>query len=144
MEILMPSARNENPTGIGGVVRDGEAGHVDIADGELGAGLKQFEFRRVLAPGDRRSGQPRDVHRDVELAGDGRHRPADVIGVLMGDQDRGERFGVDAGGLEAFEGFLAAESGVDQETGPLGRHQCGVPSTRRRKYPTLYDERSPP
>ncbi len=35
---------------IGGIVRDGEAGDVDIADGEAGAGLKEFELRRGVAP----------------------------------------------------------------------------------------------
>ena len=35
--------------GIGGVVRDGETGDVDIADGETGAGLEQFEVRRAFS-----------------------------------------------------------------------------------------------
>ena len=35
---------------------------------------------------------------------------------------------------QALEGFLAAQPGIDQETGPLGGHQCGVASAGRRKY----------
>jgi hypothetical protein len=36
-----------------------------------------------------------------------------MIGVFVGDENRGKRFGVVAGGDEALEGFLAGEPGVD-------------------------------
>jgi len=44
----------------------------------------------------------------------------------MGDENRGKGFGLDSGGGQALEGFLTAEAGIDQETGPLGGNQRGV------------------
>lgn len=49
-----------------------------------------------------------------------------MVGMFVGDQDRGKGFGVVAGQVEAFEGLLAGQAGVDQETGPLGRNQRGI------------------
>jgi hypothetical protein len=50
-----------------------------------------------------------------------------VIVMLVGDEDRGQRFGFDTGGVEALEGLLAAEPGVDQDGGAFGRDERGVP-----------------
>jgi hypothetical protein len=36
-----------------------------------------------------------------------------MIGVLVGDEDGGERFGIVAGRSQALEGFLAGQAGVD-------------------------------
>jgi hypothetical protein len=36
-----------------------------------------------------------------------------MIGVFVGDQDCGERFGSVAGGDETLEGFLAGQAGID-------------------------------
>jgi hypothetical protein len=36
-----------------------------------------------------------------------------MIGVFVGDKNRGERFGIAAGGVQSFEGFLAGEAGID-------------------------------
>jgi hypothetical protein len=36
-----------------------------------------------------------------------------MIGMLVGDENRGERFGVVAGGVETLEGFFAGQAGVD-------------------------------
>jgi hypothetical protein len=49
-----------------------------------------------------------------------------VIAVLVGDQNRGKGFGLDSGGGQTLERFLAAEAGIDQETGPLGGNQRRV------------------
>jgi len=49
----------------------------------------------------------------------------------MGDQDRGQRFARAPGGFQALEGFLAADSGIDQETGPLRGNQSGVAGAGR-------------
>ena len=57
--------------------------------------------------------------------------------------------GVDAGHLYAQKQLAqnaadaAAQAGINQETGLLGRQQCGVPSTGRREYPTLDDKDLP-
>jgi hypothetical protein len=68
----------------------------------------------------------------MQLARD-RAQAGDVVGVLVGDQDRRERFVRASGGLEALEGFLAADAGVDQETGPLCGNQSCVAAAGRRE-----------
>ena len=76
---------------IDGVVRDTEAIHIDIADGEAGAGLKAFQTRPDFAPIDRRRGELADVNRNPQAASQARET-GDVIGMFVGDQDRMERF----------------------------------------------------
>jgi hypothetical protein len=36
-----------------------------------------------------------------------------MIGMFVGDENRGEGFGGVAGGVETLEGFLAGQAGVD-------------------------------
>jgi hypothetical protein len=97
---------------VGGVVGDGEAGDVDIADGETGSGLKQFELRRIFIPRNGRRGEPRNINRNAQLAGDDL-KARDVIGMLVGNQNRGQRFRLAVGGAEAFESFLTGQAGID-------------------------------
>lgn len=47
----------------------------------------------------------------------------------MGDEDGVEGFGIDIDGGEALEGFLAAESGVDQEAGAAGGDEGRIAGT---------------
>jgi hypothetical protein len=49
-----------------------------------------------------------------------------MIGMFVRDQNRGERFRVVSGRVQAFERFLARQAGIDQETGSLGRDQRGI------------------
>ncbi len=124
------------PDRIDGVMRNGKAGDVDIADGETGSSLEEFELGRifgvVLVPGNRGGGETRNVDRNAELAGD--HLEAvNMIGMLVSDEDRSQRFGIVAGGFEALEGLFAGKPGVHQETGPLGCDQRGIAGARRRE-----------
>ena len=41
------------PDRVGRVVRDGEAGHIDVADTEAGPGLEGFKDRFAIAPRNR-------------------------------------------------------------------------------------------
>lgn len=111
--------------GVGGVVGDGEAIDVDVADGETGAGLEEFEDGLEFAPRDGGRGEAAAVDGDPEFLGDG-GEAGDVVGMLVGDEDGGEGFGVDVDGGEALEGFLAAEAGVDEDAGAVGRDEGGV------------------
>jgi hypothetical protein len=36
-----------------------------------------------------------------------------MVGMLVSDENRGERFGIVAGGVEPLEGLFAGEAGVD-------------------------------
>jgi hypothetical protein len=51
--------------------------------------------------------------------------------MLVGDEDRRERFRIDVDGLEPFERFLARKSSVDEESSALGSDQRGITGTRR-------------
>ena len=127
---------------VSGVVRDGEAGDVDIADREAGAGLKQLKLGRPIAPifipCDGGRGQARKVDRDAQLAGDDL-QAVDVIGMLVRDEDGGEGFRIFTDGEETLEGLFTGQSGVDQETGPPGGNEGGIAGTRRRENRNFYD-----
>jgi hypothetical protein len=66
-----------------------------------------------------------------------------MVAVLVSNEDSGEGLGSNADPFQALEGVFATQAGVNQKTGLRGRQQCGVPSTGRRKYPTLNDKGSP-
>jgi hypothetical protein len=126
---LDPFGAERIADGVGGVVRDGEAGDVDIADGEAGAGLKEFELRSELAPIDGGRGEAREIDGDAEFFGDGLETVG-VIVMLVRDEDGGELFGRDTRGGEAFEGLLAGEASIDEEAGSLGGNESGVAGAR--------------
>ena len=111
--------------GVGCIVGDGEAIDADVADDEAGAGLEEFEDGLEFSPGDGRGGEAAAVDGDAEFLGDG-GEAGDVVGMLVGDEDGGERFGVDVDGGEAFEGFLAGEAGVDEDAGAVCGDEGGV------------------
>src|SRR5258706_11287706 len=115
-----------------------EAGNVDIADRETCAGLKQLQAWRVFVPRDRGRGEPREIHRNVELACDGRES-RHVIGVLVRNQNGSQRLRLAAGGLEALKGIFARQSGIHQKTGSLSCHQGGVSGAGRRENRELKD-----
>lgn len=114
--------------GVDGVVGDGEALDVDIADGEGGARLEGFELGGVAVPIDGLGGEVRDVNGNVQLAGDA-DEPCDVIGMLMRDEDGLERFRVFFDIGEAAEGLAAAEPGINEDTGLAGRDEGGIAGT---------------
>jgi len=84
---------------IGRVVRDREAGDVDITDGEARSSLEQLQVRRVFIPRNRRRGEARYIDGNFQLAGENL-QAADVIGMLMRDEDGVQRFGRASGGVE--------------------------------------------
>ena len=100
---------------IDGVMRDGKAVDLDVADGERGPGLKTIQLGCVLAPGNGRSREAGDINRCVQVPGE-RNQSADVIGVLVGDQNRVHGLArlVDSG--EARE-HRACEARVHQDAG---------------------------
>jgi hypothetical protein len=63
-----------------------------------------------------------------------------VVAVLVRDQDGGKRFGGDADGGQALEGFLAGESRIDQEARALRGNESAVAGTGRRKYREFKDD----
>ena len=72
--------------GVGCIVGDGEAIDVDIADGEAGSGLEEFQDGLELAPGDGGGGEAAAVDRDAELFRDG-GEAGDMVGMLVRNND---------------------------------------------------------
>ena len=108
--------------GVGCIVGGGEAVDVDIADDEAGAGLEEFENGLELAPGDGGGGEAAAVDGDAELFRDG-GEAGDVVGMLVRNNDGGQRFGVDVDSGQALESFFAAQTGVDEDACSLSGDQ---------------------
>jgi hypothetical protein len=115
-------------------VRNREAGHVDVADGEAGAGGEQLELGiisvgplRAFAENGRR-GEARNVNGNIQLLGDG-VQSRDVIAVLVRDQNGAEGFGSGAGGGQALKRLLARKARVDEKARALGGNQSRVART---------------
>jgi hypothetical protein len=49
-----------------------------------------------------------------------------MVGMLVRDQNGGNRGGVDADLREPFEGFLPGQPRVDKDASPVGGHQSAI------------------
>jgi hypothetical protein len=121
----MPCARKAEAHRIDGVVRNGEAVDLDIADAKRGPGLETIQARRVFAPGNGGRGEAGDEDRHIEQARQS-HQAADVIGMLVRDQDRVQLFGSSSISGEPGENVALAEAGVDQDARFFGADEGGV------------------
>ncbi len=110
---------------IDGVVRNGEAIDFDIAYTKCRPGLETIQARRVFAPGDGGRGEAGDEDGHVEQAGQG-HQAADVIGMLMRDEDGIQLFGVFLNGGEAGQNVALAEAGIDEDARFFGADESGI------------------
>jgi hypothetical protein len=106
-------------------VGDGEAVDVDIADGEGGAGLEEFELGDEFAPGDRGCGEARAIDGNAKLLRDG-GEAGDVVGMFVRYKDSVEGFGIDSNGGQALKSFFAAETCVDEDAGSRGGDEGGI------------------
>ncbi len=128
--------------GIDGVVGDGEAVDVDIADGEARASLETLQARRGVLPIDERRGLVRHVDggggffRETDETGD-------VIAMLVGDEDGVEATGLLTDGGEPPGEFLEAEAGVDEDAGPVGRDECAIAGAAAREHAEFDDDGLP-
>ena len=125
----------------GGVVGDGEAVDFDVADGEGCASLEAFDDGVAGAPVESGGGAFGEVDGLFEGAGDG-DEAEDVVGVLVGDDDGVEFGDVLADGCEAGGGFLAGESGVDEDAGGIGADEGAVAGAAGRQYADFQDCRT--
>ena len=74
--------------------------------------MEEFQVRRILVPRDGRGGHARDVNRDAQFAGNDLDA-GNMIGMLVGNENRGEGFGGFPDGAETLESFFAGEACVD-------------------------------
>jgi hypothetical protein len=95
------------PDRVDRVVGNGEAADFDIADRKTGAGAEAFELGREITPGNRIRCEAGDEDRHTERARE-RHQAADMIGMLVCDQDGVQLLGVLIDGGEARENVALA------------------------------------
>src|SRR5207245_5562434 len=106
---------------IGRVVRNSKWLHRNVADLEAVAGFELLQLLklRTLARGIAHGSRPNLVRgagqKDRNLQLPGKHgQSVDVIRMLVGDKNRGERVRIFAQRLHALEGLTAGNSGVNQ------------------------------
>jgi len=110
---------------INRIVRNCKAVDFDIAHRKRSAGLEAIQARRELAPGDRGRREASNEDRHRELARE-RNQTADVIGMLMCDQDRVQHFRIFVDAGEAGQDVALAETGVNQNARFFGADEGGV------------------
>lgn len=126
------------------IVRDSEAGHVEIADGEAATRLEGFGHRWILTPVDVRHGPSREVDRDEFLAGARSGAKATgVIAVLVRDQNGIQRADIFADSRQALGDFAAAEPSINEYARPVCRDERGVAGTAARKNANFNDGLTP-
>jgi hypothetical protein len=126
-----PRPRDHEGQGTGRVVGNRHPGHGQGADLLGLAGAEHVVARDVTGPEPGRGVRPpasAQPHSPLPGKGCG---PAGVIAVLVGDEHRGERAGIDPGRDQPFGQDAGAEAGVHQQTRPSGLDQCRVPGAPR-------------
>jgi hypothetical protein len=95
-----------------------------------------------LSPGDGWSRQTREVNGNAQLACK-RNQTANVIGMLVSDDDRIDPLGLFACLSQAFKCFFAAETCVDEDASALGAQKCAIAGTTACENAQLYDGETP-
>src|SRR5579872_938369 len=127
---------------VDGIMRNGEAVDFDVADGQARARLKALQARGTAFPIDQRRREATDVNHGSDFLREPR-QAADVIRVLVRDQDGVDAVGLLANGCQALRELLETEAGVDQDAGLLGRDQRAVSGTAAREHAKFYDDDVP-
>lgn len=123
------------PDRFNGVVWDGKCLYRDIADGKLGAGPKKAPMEVAIKDTVAAHGFGREsvaINRDGEFPAQD-FQAADVITVLMGNEDAVELLRSDAALLESEDELTRAQSTVDQNLAMIGRQKCAVPGAAAAK-----------
>ena len=110
---------------IDGVVWNGEAIDFNVTHTKGCSGLKAIQARREFTPWNRGRRQASDEDRNVEQTRQS-NQPADVIGMLVRDQDGVELFGIFFDGGEAGQNVAPAQAGVDKDARFFGADESGI------------------
>src|SRR5689334_6249043 len=127
---------------VDGIVRNGEAVDLDVADDQARARLKALQARGTAFPIDERRRKTSDVNRRRDFLRQAR-QAADVIRMLVRDENGVDAVGLLANGCQALGELLEAETGVDENAGLPGRDQRAVSGTAARKHAEFYDDTLP-
>jgi hypothetical protein len=126
------AARAEGESdGVGSVVGDGESVDVDVADGEVLAGVNGLDTVESFAESigknllERAHGGLGHIERRFP-EGEGLREAVAVIGMLVGDENAVQMVDGSLDGGEAGEGFAFAEAGVNEDAGAFGFKQSDV------------------
>ncbi len=132
--------RTEGETnGVGGVVGNCEGVDVNVADGEMLAGVNRLDAVEPLAESFRKNalhgiyGGFGDVERSFPQA-EHLWEAVAVVSVLVGDEDTVDVVDGSFDGSEAGQRFAFAQTGVNEEAGPLGLKQRDVARAAGRQY----------
>jgi hypothetical protein len=126
---------------IGGIMRNGEARNVEISDREAAPGLKGFERRLVFAPLDIGRGAVREIYGNRTAAGFRQGRQtADVIVMLVRDENGVERGDIFPDGGEALRDLAAAEAGIDKNARAIRRDKRRVTGAAAGENANLDDD----
>ena len=124
---LRPGVKSE-PDRIDRVVRHGKTLHGDIADGKLGAGAEESPIAMLIenaVAAHRLGGERITINRDGKFPA--KHfEAADVIAMLVGEEDAIELFRRDPALLEAQHELARAQSAIDQNPAMIGRDERAV------------------
>src|SRR2546427_9005484 len=128
--------------GIYSIMRDHKGVYIDIADREMLARMNGFDSLEPLAKRfredalHRAQGRFGNVERRLPQAQHLRKSVA-MVGMLVGDENAVDVVDNSFDDREAGKRFALAESGVNEEAGPLGLEQRNIARAARRKdgYP---------
>ena len=109
-------------------MRNGKAVDFDITHTKCRPGLEAIQARRVFAPRDCGRCKSRNEDGYVEQARQS-HQAADVIGMLVRDQDRVQLFRVFLDRGQAGKNVALAETGVDEDARFFGADESGISRT---------------
>jgi hypothetical protein len=125
---------------IGSIVGNGEARYIEIADCKAATGLKSFQRRLRITPYDVGRSAMREVNRDGMTTMFCQSRQAaDMIVVLVGNQDGIKRVDIFADGSQALGNFAAAEAGIDQDASAIRSNESRITGAAARENANLND-----
>jgi hypothetical protein len=110
---------------IDGVVWNGEAIDFNVAHTKGCSGVKAIQARREFTPWNRGRGEASDENRNVEQTRQS-DQAADVIGMLVRDQNGVQLFGIFFDGGKAGQNVAPAQAGVDKDTRFFGAEEGGI------------------
>lgn len=121
-----PAIGKNELDGFGRVVGNGKGMDFEIADGERLVAVDEFELRQFAAPGQCRGERAvRDPDGKL-VAGGETDDAADVVAVLVGDDDAGEGFRLAAEAGQPEARFARAEAAIEQEPRRTGFDEQGI------------------
>src|SRR5712692_2484506 len=125
--------------GISSIMRNSKGVNLDVANGKALAGVNGFDSLEPLSKRFREDalhrvqGRFRNVERRLPET-EHLREAITVIGVLVGDENAVDVLDGSFDSREAGKRFALAETGVNEEAGPLGLEQCNIARAARRQY----------